>query len=87
MVGDVAGCGTVWYNPSGIANIISVARAISRGYEVTYDSQDRNEFVLEGPDGSEVVFRQSEQGLFNVDVATKGSIFVNTVADNKIRYT
>jgi Reverse transcriptase (RNA-dependent DNA polymerase)/Zinc knuckle len=87
LVGDVAGYGTVWYNPNGIANILSVARVISRGYQVTYDSLDRNEFVLKGPNGDEVVFRQSEQGLFYVDMATKGSIFVNTVAGNKVRYT
>jgi Reverse transcriptase (RNA-dependent DNA polymerase)/Zinc knuckle len=87
LVGELPGYGTVWYNPNGIANIISVARVISRGYKVTYDSQDRNEFLLEGPDGSEVIFQQSEQGLFYFDMATTGSIFVNTVATNKTRYT
>jgi Reverse transcriptase (RNA-dependent DNA polymerase)/Zinc knuckle len=87
LIGDLPGYGTVWYNPEGIANILSVARVVDRGYKVTYNSQDGNEFLLKGPDGSEVEFKQSEQGLFYIDMATKGSIFVNTVADNKSRYT
>jgi Reverse transcriptase (RNA-dependent DNA polymerase) len=87
LVGDLAGYGTVWYNPSGIANILSVSRVIDRGCQVTFDSQDGKGFLLTRPDGNEVVFRQSEQGLFYVDVATEGSLFVNTVAANKSRYT
>jgi hypothetical protein len=87
LVGDLPGYSSVWYNPNGIANIISVTCVIGRGYKVTYNSQDRNEFLLEGPDGSEVVFKQSEQGPFYFDMATTGLIFVNTVAANKTRYT
>jgi Reverse transcriptase (RNA-dependent DNA polymerase)/Zinc knuckle len=87
LVGELPGYGTVWYNPNGIANILSVSRVIDRGYKVTFDSQDRNEFVLEGPSGNKVIFQQSEQGLYYTDMATEGSIFVNTVAANKSRYT
>jgi hypothetical protein len=34
MIGDLAGYGTVWYHPQGIANILSLSRMKERGYRV-----------------------------------------------------
>lgn len=87
MIGDLPGYGTVWYNPDGVANILSVSRVIDRGYQVRYDSQVENRFLVVTPDGDEVAFKQSEQGLFYFDLVAGGSIFVNTVAGNQSRYT
>jgi hypothetical protein len=89
QVGNLDGYGTVWYNPSGIANILSLSCVISNGYVVQYDSQNGNEFVLRGPNGHEIKFKQSEQGLYYVNGATvgTGTLFVNTVADNRSRYS
>jgi hypothetical protein len=85
-IGDLPGYGPVWYHSAGIANILSLSRVISKGL-VTYDSEKGNEFVLAKADGSKTVFKQSEQGLYYVDTADHGSVFINTVADNQIEYT
>jgi hypothetical protein len=34
-----------------------------------------------------MVFKQSEQGLFYIDTADEGSVFINTVVGNQIKYT
>jgi Zinc knuckle len=86
MIGDLPGYGTVWYHPDGIANILSLSRAISKGH-VVYDSKKGNEFVLIKAGGSKTVFKQSEQGLYYVDTAKEGSVFIYTVADNQFKYT
>jgi hypothetical protein len=52
-----------------------------------YDSEKGNEFVLAKADGTKTVFKQSEQGLFYVDTADEGSVFINTVVGNQIMYT
>jgi hypothetical protein len=64
----------------------SLSRVISKGL-ITYDSEKGNEFVLAKADGSKTDFKQSEQGLYYVDMADHGSVFINTVADNQIKYT
>ena len=38
----------VWYNPKGIANILSLG-LVQKNNPVTYNSQDRNEFVIHRP--------------------------------------
>jgi hypothetical protein len=86
-VGDLPGYGTIWYHESGVANILSLSRVINSGYRVVYDSAGKNEFLLTKPDGNSVVFEQAAQGLFFVDVGTSGSVFMNTVADNKLNFT
>jgi hypothetical protein len=42
----------VWYNPNGIANIISLADA-EKYFHVRYDSVQEKAFVVEKPDGTE----------------------------------
>ena len=46
MVGEMPGYGTVWYHPNGIANILSLSRVKERGYRVTHDSTNGNEFMV-----------------------------------------
>ncbi len=89
MVGNLPGYGTVWYHPKGIANILSLARVKERGYHVTYDSCDGNQFTVHKPDGTTRVFRQSERGLFYMDGAggADGVTLVSTVEGNKSSYT
>jgi hypothetical protein len=43
--------------------------------------------VLAKADGSKTVFKQSEQGLFYVDTADEGTVFINTVVDNQTKYS
>jgi hypothetical protein len=50
LIGELMGYGTVWYNPKGIANILSLARVKERGYRVTFDSSEGNAFHLHKAD-------------------------------------
>jgi sRNA-binding regulator protein Hfq len=46
QVGDFNDYGTVLYYPDGIANIISLSLLVDRGYAVTYNSDNGNEFLV-----------------------------------------
>jgi hypothetical protein len=89
MVGELVGYGTVWYNPKGIANILSVARVKERGYRVTFDSSEGNAFHIHKDDGTVRVFNQSPKGLYYMDTksAQEAVILVNTVEDNGTKYS
>eukprot|EP00978_Attheya_sp_CCMP212_P000960 scaffold2009_cov64-Attheya_sp.AAC.1 len=90
LVGDLAGYGTVWYHPNGIANILSLKRMIKdRGLRVTFDSHDCNEFVVHKPDGDNRTFQSSPRGLYYImdTVKMTGVTLVNTVKDNGSNYT
>jgi hypothetical protein len=52
LVGEYPGYREVWYDPNGIANILSMSRMVGRGYTVTYSSMDGNAFTVTAPDGS-----------------------------------
>jgi hypothetical protein len=87
MVGDLPGYGTVWYYPDGVANILSLSRVCEAGYKVVYDSTNGNKFMVSKPGGTIMQFNQSAQGLFYIDTKDNGMVFINTVADNKNKYT
>jgi hypothetical protein len=59
LVGDLPGYGEVWYNPNGIANILSLPRVKERGFRVTFDSKNGNKFHMHKPNGTKRVFQQS----------------------------
>jgi hypothetical protein len=89
MIGDLPGYdGEVWYNPKGIANILSLSD-VEKHHRVTYDSRAEKNFVVHKKDGTQRRFQQSAKGLFFLDVKAEksGTVLVNTVADNKNRYT
>jgi K+-sensing histidine kinase KdpD len=86
-VGELEGYGTVWYHPEGIANILSLARMEENGYHISYDSKAGNEFIVKKDNGSTHIFRPSQRGLYYMDTAMTGTVLINTVADNKARYT
>jgi hypothetical protein len=88
MIGDLPGYdGEVWYNPKGIANILSLSD-VGKYHQVTYDSMAEKAFVMHKADGNERRFKQSEKGLFYLDTNKKsGTVLINTVAGNKISYT
>jgi hypothetical protein len=89
LIGDLQGYGTVWYNPNGIANILSLARVREKGYRITFDSSNDNVFAIEKPDGTIRTFHESTRGLYYLDTATAqtGVAMINTVQENKNRYT
>lgn len=87
QIGELAGYGTVWYNPDGIANILSMSRVIEKGHKVQYDSENGNQFVVTKSDGTKRVFRASDTGLYYFDAAPEAHAFITTVAQNKDKYT
>ena len=56
-----------------------------KGYHVTYDSNNGNEFVIHKPDKATQVFKQSERGIYFLDTAdsAKNITLVNIVDNNK----
>ena len=93
LVGELPGYGTVWFHPDGIANILSLARVKTK-YQITFDSDENNEFIVHKQDGSTRNFKESCRGLYYHDtstvvtqVAETGMVLVTTVADNASNYT
>jgi hypothetical protein len=87
-MGTVPGYGLVWYDPVGIANIVSLSR-VREKYHVSFNS-DNNIFIVTKPDGTVFEFKQSESGLYYYDLVSnkcKGAVMVDTVASKKSRYT
>lgn len=85
LMGDLPGYGPVWYNPKGIANILSLSRVQDRGYRITYDSDDGPVFTIHKADGSPPRrFHQSERGLFFLDTKDNppnGTVMMLTSVD------
>jgi hypothetical protein len=67
LKGTVAGYGEVWFCPDGIANILSLANVAKR-MDVTFDSNNGNQFVVTKSDGKKRIFHQSEHGLYYYDM-------------------
>ena len=93
LVGELPGYGTVWFHPDGIANILSLSRVKTK-YQITFNSDENNEFIVHKPDGSTRNFKESSHGLYYHDtstavtgVAETGMVLVTTVADNACNYT
>ena len=87
LIGDLPGYGEVWYDPNGIANILSLARVKDK-YRVTFDSGAKNKFIVHKEDGTTRCFEESRRGLYFLETTGgTATVVVNTVADNKTRYT
>jgi hypothetical protein len=82
----------VWFNSNGIANVLSLSR-VSKLFPVMYNNTEG--FVIHKADGRKHIFKESPRGLFYLDVMAKhhvqeppdGTIMVNTVKDNKAKYS
>jgi hypothetical protein len=57
------GYGEVWYCPDGIANILSLAH-VAKTRLVKFDSTNGNQFEVTKDDGSTIIFKQSEHGIY-----------------------
>ena len=51
LIGDLTGYGQVWYHQHGIANSLSLDR-VKEKYRVTFDSGDKNKFIVHKGDGT-----------------------------------
>jgi reverse gyrase len=70
----------------GVANILLLNRVKAK-YRVTYDGTNGNAFTVHKEDGEHRTFKQSDRGLFYMDTAQTGELLINTVAENKSKYT
>jgi hypothetical protein len=64
MIGDLAGYGPVWFYKAGIANILSLAHLCQQGYIIIYSNINGNTFNVIKSDGTERMFKQSDNRLF-----------------------
>ncbi len=89
MIGEMPGYpGEVWYNPKGIANILSMAN-VKKYYRITYDSSQGDGFIVHKTDETQRCFKESDKGLFYLDTPEqpKATVLVTTVEDVKSNYT
>ena len=97
MISDLPGYGTVWYDPNSITNILSLC-CVTAKYHVVYNSQEGGGsnlndpdggglFVVTKPDGSIFEFKASLGGLYFLDTKCALTVLINTVANNKAKYT
>jgi hypothetical protein len=97
MMGDLPGYdGPVWYNPDGIANILSLSDVMNY-HHVTFDSRSGGCFRVFKDDGNVREFAKSENGLFfmvakNADDTARGTTLmvsgaIETVDNKKSNYT
>ena len=90
QVGELPRYGTVWFDPKGIANILSLKKVKAK-YHVVYDSNSNSSFVVTKLDGTVFIFEELDDGLHYLDTSPakpqQGTVMVNTVAENKTRYT
>ena len=96
MMGTFQGVLKAWYNPDGMANILSFS-ALCNILKVSFVSAVKNMFLAEFSDGRLWQFVEANNGLFyyNPDVkhtanASNNDVlnycFVSTVADNESKY-
>ena len=80
LQGDLPGYVTVWFNPGGIANILSLSKVADK-YQVSYNSTGENEFLVHLPRGEIRSFTQCS------DMAAGETVLVNTVEHNISKYS
>jgi hypothetical protein len=89
-MGTLRGFGDVWFDPNGIANIVSLGDAEDRGFGITYDTRNGSAFYLTNPTtGTVRIFRRSAEGLSYSDAATdaRGLCLTTFVEDKKSKYS
>ena len=82
----------VWYNPKGVANILSL-NLVKKYYRLTYDSAGSDTFgVTDATNSLRLHFKPTKNGLYALrgpssDGQEKWSFINSTVSDNKDMYT
>ena len=101
LVGDLPGYGTMWIDPQAIVSVLSL-RLVKKKYHISYDSHDKNGFILQNPTKFE--FQESKSGLHYLDTSKQIGVeakkeetelyknechlfVVNTVAHNHAQHT
>ena len=86
-VGNLPGYRTVWYELTGIANILSMSRATKK-IPAIFNSEGGNFFRMVLPD-REARFQLSPNGMYYFDVADRENsvLLLNTVLENREGFT
>ena len=86
-IGDLPGYDKpIWFDPDGIANILSLSRVKER-HRVSFDSSNGNIFTVHKDSGN-INFKQCKNGLYYHDTSEyNGTTLVVTVKDKKELYT
>jgi hypothetical protein len=69
LMGSFQDLFNAWFDPDGLANILSLAH-LSAVCRVVYDSTDHASFVAHLPDGRVWTFEKSDNGLYYYDTAS-----------------
>lgn len=93
MIGDLAGFGEVWYNPTSVANILSLAD-VRKKFLVTMHSRTDAAFFVHKDNGQTIRFAEHTSKLYLFDASLKATgiqpnqfTFVNMVVENESLYT
>ena len=78
--------GEVWYDARAITNILSL-KNVKEKYQVTFDSEDGNAFIIHRPGKSNMTFLMHANGLYYHDPLGKHLSLVNTVQENSEGYS
>lgn len=73
QVWDLRGFGEVWYNPKGIANMLSMV-VVENHFRVVYDSGNDEGFTVTKEDESIMTFCRSDRGFFYHDYEGNGTV-------------
>jgi len=85
----------VWYNPKGVANILSLAN-VTKHYRVTMDSAASPAMLVHKNDGTSIKFEPSGSGLYKHELPSDNTAInqmwsmlssISTVAENASNYT
>ena len=89
QVGNLNGFGTVWYNPGGLVNVLSLG-LVSDRHRVTLDTSIAQTFIVHKPDGTTRGFKRVENNLYICDLSKQNeAVFaaITTVDGQKKLYS
>jgi hypothetical protein len=78
--------GMVWYHPQAITNILSL-KNVREKYQVTFDSDTLNAFIVHKPNGEELKFNMHRDGLYYHNPREHHMSLVNTVKQAEEGFT
>ena len=88
LVGDLRNFGTVWYNQTSLANMLSMADVRKR-CRITMDLEQEATILVHRPDGSIMKFVEFKSGLYYYDlkiIVTAHNCFTQNVEKNKNKF-
>jgi hypothetical protein len=88
QIGELRGFGTVWFQPKGIANVISLA-LVSDTHRITLDTSVAQAFFVHKDDGSTRRFDRMACNLYACDLTDKSGVLlaITTVTGRKELYS